>query len=91
MDFYDPPQSIYYRDQGKLSELLNCLRLARPGAQVQPEDSGRLCRIRLYYTDGTLLDRYLQDYRRISIDGTLWNNIPTTASSYLYLLLHRYQ
>ena len=88
VDFYEPPQTIRYRDQGKLSELLNCLRLARPGAPVQPEDGGQLCRIRLYYTDGSLQDRYLQNYRSISTDGTQWSKISPDSASYLYVLLH---
>lgn len=93
IDFYGPDSNavIHYRDPEKLQELLNCLRLTRPHGRVEPSQmnaDGHFCRIRLYYSTGAVETRYLQDYRFLSTDGTLWQKIPANTSYYLYLLFH---
>lgn len=91
--FFQPgrQQTLHYTDPGKISSLLNCLRLAAPYGRVtaaQTNPNAHHYRITLQYSDQTRRVYHLQDYRYLSSDGVSWQKVPVRQAHYLYLLLH---
>ena len=89
--FYQPGRlmELQLRDPGKLTSLMNCLRLASPYGNIPaPDPTGHLYRITLHYSDQSQQVCYLQDYRYFSPDGTTWQKVRTNEIHYFYLLLH---